>query len=204
MKHDSPEQWTPIEQDECVLLLETYPTKQMKNLFVEPGNKPKSGPTPGNPAATGGRQARAGGPSAAQQEGKPQYEKPNPLCSNCQGTHWQQDCSTNSHKHEFCYRCLSYGHFPGTCRIDEKRHYKELTDRMRISSRTEQPMKLKSGQPETSKINKEKNGWRKNGEGELILWTTEEQIERKVNKESAMAEREALMTKIRAEFPDIK
>ena len=37
MKHDSPEQWNQIEQDVCVLLLESYPNNQKKSLDSNKG-----------------------------------------------------------------------------------------------------------------------------------------------------------------------
>ena len=44
MKHDSPEQWNPVEQDVCVILPESYPNNQKKKLFEEPAAKAKTGP----------------------------------------------------------------------------------------------------------------------------------------------------------------
>ena len=82
--------------------------------------------------------------------------------------------------------------------------YKDLTERMKVSSRSEQPLKTKHGQLESVKISKEKTGWRRNGEGDLILWTPEELLERKVNKDLAIGERDKIMIQIRLEFPDIK
>ena len=99
---------------------------------------------------------------------------------------------------------MNYGHYSSTCNVDEKRHYREFAERMKVSSRTEQPLKLKNGQLESVRINKEKTGWRKNGEGDLIQWTPEELIERKINKDLAMGERDKYCAKVRIEFPETK
>jgi len=157
MKHESPEQWNPVEQDVCVLLLESYPNNQKKKLFEEPAAKAKAGPRrPITPDASGGQRPRGGGPQGAPQDDKkPPCKEVIALCPNCQGAHWQQDCATNKHKHEYCYRCLNWGHFSSTCNIDEKRYYRELTERMRVSTRSEQPLRSKNGQPKSIRLNKD-------------------------------------------------
>ena len=204
MKHEHPEQWNSNEQEVCILLLESYPNNQKKHLFEVPAPKSKAGTRAQTPDAVGGRRPRNGGQQGGQQDERKPYKETTPVCTSCQGEHWQQDCGTNAHKHEFCFRCLNYGHFSTTCNIDEHRYYKELTERMRESTKTQQPMKLKNGQFESTKIDKDRNGLRRNGGGDLILWTPEQIIERKHSKDVAMVEREKVMAKMREEFPDIK
>lgn len=204
MKHESPEQWSPVEQDVCVLLFESYPNNQKKHLFEVPAPKAKAGRRPQTPDAVGGRRPRNGGQQGGQQDERKPYKETIPVCTSCQGDHWQQDCGTNPHKHEFCFRYLNYGHYSSTCKIEESRYYKELIERMRVSARTEQPMRLRNGQSESMQIDKDRIGWRRNGGGDLILWTPEQVLERKLSKDLAMGEREKIIAKIRLEFPDIK
>ena len=71
--------------------------------------------------------------------------------------------------------------------------------RMKTAFRTQQPLKTKLGALESSK--KDKPGWKRNGVGDVILWTADEEAERKSNKEAAMMEREKTMVEIRLEFP---
>ena len=65
-------------------------------------------------------------------------------------------------------------------------------------------MKLRNGQSESTKIDKDRAGWRRNGEGDLIVWTSEQVLERKLSKELAMKEQDKVIAKIKKEFPEIK
>ena len=65
-------------------------------------------------------------------------------------------------------------------------------------------MKLRSGQPESTRIDKDRAGWRRNGEGDLIAWTPEEALERKLSRQLALEERDKIIAKINRECPDIK
>ena len=100
--------------------------------------------------------------------------------------------------------CLSFGHFSTTCKVKEEQFQSELTRRLREASRTGEPMKLKNGQPESTRTEKDRAGWRKNGEGDLIAWTPEEALERKLARQLALGEREEIIAKIKKDCPDIK
>ena len=84
MKHENPEQFTEIEQDGCVMFLEAYLENAKKKLFAD-GALPKA------KAGPGGQQGNWKQPQQQQGDKKPII----PLCSNCNGDHWQQDCVTN-------------------------------------------------------------------------------------------------------------
>ena len=100
--------------------------------------------------------------------------------------------------------CLSFGHYHTTCKITEEQFLSELTRTMREASRTGEPMKLRSGQLESTRTEKDKPGWRKNGEGDLKPWTPEEALERKLTRQGALGERDVIMARIRTTHPDIK
>ena len=70
---------------------------------------------------------------------------------------------------------------------------------MKTAFRSQQPLKTKLGALESSK--KDKPGWKINGVGDVILWTADEEAERKSNKDAAMAQREHIMAQIRIEYP---
>ena len=57
---------------------------------------------------------------------------------------------------------------------------------------------------ESTRTGKDKPGWRKNGEGDLKPWTPEEALERKPTRQGALAEKDAIMTRIKANCSDIK
>ena len=65
-------------------------------------------------------------------------------------------------------------------------------------------MKLRNGQPESTRTDKDRAGWRRNGEGDLIVWTPEEAHERKLSRELALEERGNIIAKIKRECPEIK
>ena len=70
---------------------------------------------------------------------------------------------------------------------------------MKTAFRTQQPLKNKMGEFESKK--KDKAGWKRNGVGEVIPWTDDEEADRKNNKDAAMMKRDEIMAAIKLEHP---